>query len=67
MIPDEDLLIEVYPRSGNVHSDQGVRLTHLPTGLVAESHEERSQMRNKAAALEQLQAMLDTRAGSSAE
>jgi len=42
-------------------TESGVRLVHLPTGLVASSREERSQHRNKAIALARLREKLEAR------
>lgn len=39
-------------------TESGVRITHLPTGLVAESREERSQLQNKNKAMSRLLAKL---------
>ena len=39
-------------------TDSAVRVVHLPSGLVAMSRDQRSQHRNKAKALERLEAML---------
>jgi protein subunit release factor B len=62
---DEDLLrecaVETFRASGpggqHVNkTDSGVRLRHLPTGLVVTCREERSQHRNKATCLRKLRA-----------
>jgi protein subunit release factor A len=42
-------------------TESGVRLVHLPTGVVASSREERSQHRNKSIALERLREALKVR------
>ena len=42
--------------------ESGVRLTHLPTGLVVASRKHRSQFRNREDALERLEAQLEARA-----
>lgn len=39
-------------------TDSGVRLTHLPTGIVVTAREERSQHRNRRAALDRLRKKL---------
>ena len=67
---DEELLsqcrVETFMSGGKGgqhqnRTESGVRLVHIPTGLVVTSREERSQYRNKSIALQRLREKLEER------